>query len=352
MRKHLDRRSFLRSATIGIAGAATWHSSARGEPFAQSGSPTLQSDQAQREEVEAFGRSLYEAKDSLDAPRFASHFAEPHIYQDAALSGHCGALATPQALQERYASGVFKRVGTPGKLCRFIHATGDTRYGVMAEVANLPKTFFDAPLGFDMLVVLEMKEGRICRNTDYWDSQQLGAALVPLHPDGKPRERPACTPNTLPGDVPHASKEMLDFARSFHDAMASGRADRVLRFFADDALFVHPLLHSGPPGYAIFLRGIQVRGKDAIGRVMKAALAMMPDGSDSALVNVIGGATGGGFEWKAGGAFARQGLMRDGIRGATSLDLFGGRIQRMSVKFDAMQMTDGQRAAVSSRLGR
>ncbi len=334
-----------------------WRSPALGDaiaaPAEQSSSPkkgvNLPPDR--REEVEVFCRSLYDAKDGLDAPRFASHFADPHIYQDAALSGHCGALATPPALQERYASGVFKRVGAPGKLCRFLHATGDMKYGAMVEVANLPGTFFDAPLGFDMIVVLELKDGRICRNTDYWDSQQLGAALLPLHPDGKPRERPVCTPNTIPGDTPHASKEMLEFAHSFHDALASGRSDRVLKFFADDALFIHPLLHSGPPGYGIYHRGIQVRGKDGIERVMKAAIAVMPDGTDSTLMNVIGGATGGGFEWKAGGSYARQGLMRDGIRGATALDIFGGRIQRMSVMFDVMQMTPDQRAAVGERLG-
>ena len=77
--------------------------------------------------------------------------------------------------------------------------------------------------------------------------------------------------NALPGDVPHASKEMMEFGRSFHDALASGRADRALKFFADDALLVHPLLHNGPPGYPIFNRGIQVLGKDAIARVMKLA---------------------------------------------------------------------------------
>ena len=101
----------------------------------------------------------------------------------------------------------------------------------------------------------------------------------------------------------------------------------------------------------MFNRGTQLRGKAAIERFLTAALPLLPDGASSTIVNVVGGRTGGGIEWKAGGRYARQGLARDGIRGVTALDLFDGRVQRMSVKFDTMQMTDEQRAAIVRVMG-
>jgi hypothetical protein len=361
MRDHLNvgRRTFLRSAAVGAAGVLGTSAvdDAIAESLQESASQqkSAQSDQERREEVEIFCRSMYDAKDGIDAPKFASHFADPHIYQDATGGGHCGALATPQALQERYANGVFKRVGVPGKLCKFVHASGDMRYGAIAEVVNLPGSFYAA--GLDLMGVLELKDGRVCRNTDYWDTRQLTQAIISegataLHPNGMPRQRPSCMPNKLPADTPHASKEMLEFARDFNEALAAGRADRVLKFFTEDALFIHPVLHSGAPHYGMFNRGIQIRGKDAIGRLMKAVLPLLPDGASPTVMNVVGGPTGGGYEWKAGGIYARQGLTREGIRGATALDLFGARILRMSVKFDAMQMTQDQRDAIDARLGR
>ncbi len=72
---------------------------------------------------------------------------------------------------------------------------------------------------------------------------------------------------------------------------------------------------------------------------------------NSQLVHVVGGPAGGGFEWKAGGAnYASTGIDRTGLVGCTAIDLFGDRIQRMSVKFDTFQMSqiqyDGIRKAL------
>jgi hypothetical protein len=56
--------------------------------------------------------------------------------------------------------------------------------------------------------------------------------------------------------------------------------------------------------------------------MLKAALKVLPDGAKSQLLHVVGGPAGGGFEWRAGGAYANKGFDRKGIRGATSIDLF------------------------------
>jgi ketosteroid isomerase-like protein len=336
VRANRGRRSFLRAGVAAAAGLAA--SSADRLAFA------AQTDQDQREEVEAFVRGFYDAKDRLDARTFASHFSDPHDYLDP-VSGYCAVLESSQAVADRYGTGMFKRIAVPGRLCRFLHATGDMRYGVVAECANLPGGVFAD--GCDLMAVMELKDGRISRNVDYWDSRQLGAGAAAVHPNGAPRQSGVCEPGVIPGDGPHASREMLDFARRLHDALAGGRAERVTKFFADDALLIHPSLRRGPAGYELFNRGTQLRGKAAIGRFLTNAQSLLPDAANSTIVNVVGGRTGGGIEWKAGGIYARQGLTRDGIRGATALDLFDGRVQRMSVKFDTMQMTEGQRAAIT-----
>ena len=56
----------------------------------------------------------------------------------------------------------------------------------------------------------------------------------------------------------------------------------------------------------------------------------------------MGGRAGGGFGWKAGGIYAKTGIDRTGLAGCTALDLFKGRIYRMSVKFDTFQMRTAQ----------
>jgi hypothetical protein len=81
-----------------------------------------------------------------------------------------------------------------------------------------------------------------------------------------------------------------------------------------------------------------------------AGLPLFPDAKGSTVLHVVGGKPGGGYEWKSGGIYAKQGLTRSGIRGATSITLWGDRITRMSVKFDTIQMTKDQREALKKRL--
>src|SRR5207245_6291155 len=110
-----------------------------------------------------------------------------------------------------------------------------------------------------------------------------------VHPGGMPRRASACVANSTPGDSLHASKEMLTFARRLHEALSSRRVDHAVNLFGESAVFIHPMLHEGPPGYDVFNRSIQVRGKNAIRQLLHALLPLLPDGADSTLVNVVGG---------------------------------------------------------------
>lgn len=359
-----SRRRFLNAATMAVVAPTLFARSAL-HAFARNTQGADTSDAEQRRKADAFFRSFYKAKDDLDAPAFAEHVADPNIYNDAVLSGHCGAPSTRMAFEERFA-GIFQRFGGPGRFSTFVHATGDIRYGAMVEYVDVKGSLFEVDL--DLLTVMEMKDGLVSKDIDYWDSWQLTQAditeggtvtqtgvalpLAPVHPGGEPRQQQPCTPTVVPGDTPHASPEMIAFARSYQDAVASGRADDVADFFTDDAVLIHPLLHEGPPGYPGFLKANIVRGNSDITRFMVAGLDLLPDGVSASITNIVGGTNGGGFEWRALGPYASQGLTREGIRGATAIDLVEGKIARLSVRFDTMHVTAEQRQTVTSALSR
>jgi ketosteroid isomerase-like protein len=367
MQRQINRRRFLSSAAMAAAaqtllGTSPFQAFA-GNALAGATQTASAADAEQRRMVNAFFRSFYKTKDNLDAPAFAAHVADPNIYNDAILSGHCGAPSTRKAFEERFA-GIFARFSGPGKFSAFVHATGDVRYGAMVEYVDVKGSIFEVDL--DLLTVMEMKGGLVSQDIDYWDSWQLTQAdiseggevtttdvalpLAPVHKGGTPRQAKPCTPAVIPGDTPHASPEMAAFARRYQDAVRSGRGDRVAGFFTDDAVLIHPLLHQGPPGYAGYLKANIVQGRADIAKFLAAGLALLPDGVDASITNIVGGTSGGGFEWRAGGPYSGQGLTREGIRGATAIDLADGNIERLSVRFDTMHLTAAQRQALTAAL--
>jgi hypothetical protein len=235
------------------------------------------------------------------------------------------------------------------------------RYGAIAEYVDLKNTFYGTN-GITIQTVFDLDGGLIARDTDYWDSRELGESdivgpadtadvalpLGAVHPGGVPLSGPPPVP---PGNVqlttgvtggPSASDEMIEFAKEFHDALSHGSVHEIAEFFTEDALYVNPLIHQGPVEYGNFDHGIQIRGLSLIVDLLKATLDALPDCRRSSLVHIVGGPAGGGFEWKAGGSYAKTGIDRTGLVGCTALDLFKGRVQRMSVKFDTFQMSTTQ----------
>jgi ketosteroid isomerase-like protein len=365
----IDRRHFLRTAGISAAGLTLGGTSSLRVAVAGP-SPTCtmpgQDQQAQREEVEAFFRSYYDARDMLDIDRFMTHWADNAISEDVVFSAN-GPCATPQPKAAIRAGNMrlFGALKTPGRLAKFIHAVGDMKYGVVAEFMLVGGSFFKNPI--DLMNVFNLEGGLISYKPDYWDSGQLpseelfkgGPATkegvanpsAPVHADGVLRQG-KCTDNYA-WDTRHASPEMLAFVTKFHAALSSGNVGRVTRFFTEDAIYINPVLHlhQGESGYAPYNRSIQVRGQKAISRLFEAVLPLLPDTKDSSLIHVVGGSTGGGYEWKSGGIYGKQGLTQSGIRGAAAIDLFADRITRLSVKFDTIQMTQDQRDAIRQALG-
>lgn len=357
----VSRRRFLRNVALGSAGA-TLFDAATGDVAASDRQDvdcdTLPRVEAQREEFEILCRAVLEAYDSLDLQTYLSFLTDDVSQQDATIgdldafagnppSARCSVF--PRSQLEQVLTPFFERFRiTAGGLSKFMYASGSAQYGGAAETKVLANTYFRG--GLDELAYFEIKNGKFSRRNDYWDSAQLTPEDIAfLHPGGVPRL--SCEPGPVAGEVANAATEMVDFARALHRALSAGDVGRVLQFFDDSAQLLHPLLHTGPGTYGPFNRGIKVQGLRAIGRFFRAVLPVLPDGKSSTLVHITGGASGGAFEWKAAGIYSSQGLSRTGIAGATAIDLFGSKIQRMSVKFDTLQMTPQQRGAIARALG-
>jgi hypothetical protein len=354
----VSRRKFLRNVALGSAGATLLDpSDARANDRQDSACDALPHVQAEREEFENLCRAILEAYDSLDLESYLSFQTETVSQQDATIgdlevfagnppSAQCSVF--PRSRLEVVLHPFFEHFRvTTGGLSKFMYASGSTQYGGAADTKVLANTYFRG--GLDELAYFEMNGGKLSRRNDYWDSAQLTPEDIAfLHPGGVPRR--SCEPGPVSGEVANATNEMVAYARALHGALSAGDVGRVLQFFDDSALLIHPLLHTGPGTYGPFNRGIKIQGQRAIGRFFRAVLPVLPDGKNSTLVHITGASTGGAFEWKAAGIYANQGLARTGISGATAIDLFGSKIQRMSVKFDTLQMTPQQRAAFGRAL--
>lgn len=369
------RRPFIRSAiaaTVGVQAAAMASNKASAAlPFGLFGSTNdTISNEVALEKAVAFFQAFYTAFDSADAAAFLAFFAQTNqtTFQDAtiglnftsyqALAGAFGQLLAAQ-----------KAVVGPGKLFKVAHITGDINYGAVVEHVNLKNTFFSTN-GITDQTVFDLDGGLVVRNTDYSDSRELGITDIvgpaneagvafpvgAIHAGGTPRQIPPPVPPGSPAlatgvtGKPSASPDMVKFVQDFQAALASGSAARILSFFTSDATYINPLIHQGDPGYGNFEQTIQIRGLNLIGKLFANVGNILPDTVSSKLVHVVGSLAGGGFEWKAGGAYANTGLDRTGLNGCTALDFFEGKIQRMSVKFDTFQMPQAYYDRIRSSL--
>ena len=363
----LDRRSVLRlgtasvlmsGATVLLADLTTAKAFASPSSPDQSSLPQDIKSQIRHEEAWAFFRSVYDSLDLADVQGFVSHFLQSNlfVFQDATVGFN---FAGYQQFAGAFASligGLGSALG-PGRSSKLFHVTGDLRYGAVIEHVFPQNTFFSTN-GITIQTVIDMSDGFISRNLDYWDSRELGqsdiiggtatsSVAVPfgaVHPGGVPLSVPPPAP---PSNVALASgvdgrasaaPAIVGFVKKLTDALSQGSVGDVLSFFTEDALYVNPIIHQGPAFYGNFDQTIQIRGLRLLRAFFEAVLDLLPDGRASTLVHVVGSAAGGGFEWKAGGPYAATGLDRSGLAGSTALDFSGSKIRRMSVKFDTFQM--------------
>ena len=344
----IGRRNFLSASAMALPTsillAGRYDASAIASPLFGEAQQELVEAQVQREKVWAFIRSYYHAKGTGDVAGFLSHFynSAKIVYQDATLGATMTGYPTIASAFQGFITNVNAILGD-GRFSKPFHVTGDLRYGAIAEYVDLPNTFYGTN-GITIQTVFDFDGGRIARDTDYWDSRELGltdfvgpavtsgvaAPLGAVHAGGVPR---TAAPPVPPGIVslatgvtgkPSASPELVELVNEFHNALSHGSAAEISGFFTDDATYVTPLLHQGPPLYPNFDQTLQVNGRGLIARLLLATLEWLPDCRNSKLIHIVGGPAGGGFEWQAGGIYGRTGLDRTGLHG------YGARFVRQS----------------------
>ena len=139
----LHRRSFI---FCGVAAVALPASILTGAPASASPSSTdsLVFDQVQREQVWAFFRSFYGDKDNVDVPGFLAHFAQSSQdkYQDAVLNITFTGYDEIASNFTSFLNTLGGKLGK-GQFSKIFRATGDMRYGAIAEYVDLKNTFYE-----------------------------------------------------------------------------------------------------------------------------------------------------------------------------------------------------------------
>ncbi len=315
--RHFGRRPFLRSGLAAAAGVPALSAHCRTAVAARYPASNANAEiaaQVRRERAETFFRAYYAAYDTADAPGFLSNFVQSDQtrFEDAT-----GNLVVPgyQAI-----AGLFSQllpaeaavVGT-GRLFKLFHVTGDLNYGAVVEYVNLRNTFFSTN-GLSVQAVFDLDNGHVARETDYSDTRELGVSDIvgpadlsgvafpsaPIHPGGVPRSSTTPAPRgavalaTGVTGKPSASPEIVEFVQQFQGALRSRSVAAILSFFTEDAVYVNPLIHQGPPLYGNFDQTIQIEGRDLIAGLFASTINTLPDCRGSSLVHVVGGSSGGG----------------------------------------------------------
>src|SRR5882757_1387863 len=246
----LNRRSVLRSisaATLAVPTSAILTDRTMAVSAASSVSiDQLIFSQRQREETWAFFRSFYGDKDNVDAPKFLSHFVKSgqDQYQDATLGRSITGFDAITASFTKFLNAVAAALGK-GQLAKVFRVVGDMRFGAVAEYVDLKNTFYGTN-GITIQTVFDLDNGLIARDTDYWDSRELGLSdrvgpavttgvafqLGAVHAGGGPGTGASPIP---PGPVPlaigptgrpSASNDMTSFVQMFHEALRQGRPEK------------------------------------------------------------------------------------------------------------------------------
>ena len=367
----INRRRFLSSIAATIPFALTSSGRALGVAnfqFPDYGTSTAA--EISREQTWSFFRSFYADWNSGDPSRLLSRLVQSNevTFSDATVNLlFQGIDALVPAFNQLFASEL-QILGT-GNVATIFHASGDIRYGAIIEQVSVRNAFFSTN-GLTAQRVFDFDNGLVLRMTDYSDSRELGESDIvgppntqgvafptaPVNPGGVPRfsSSPAAPGNlaltTGVTGQPSASPEMIEFAQRFHAALKAGNTSSILSFFAEDAVYSNPIIHQGPVLYGNFDQTLQIEGAELIAKFFFIVGGELPDCLGSSLIHIVGGESGGGFEWKAGGPYSKTGINRNGLNGSTAIDLYKGKIRRMSVKFDTYQLPTASYNQIRSKL--
>lgn len=182
-----------------------------------------------------------------------------------------------------------------------------------------------------LLGAIDFKDGKIVRWVDYWDSMMFDDDLYAQLKT--PAEH---FPTTFHEDeVPvSAAPEMVETSTRLQSLLAAGDAAGAAALFSYDVVFEDMALR------------MQLQGRSMAERYLTASLAAAPYGRSSRMRHIVGGPTGGGFEWIAPETSGVAG-------GITALELDkAGLVSRVTTVYDGRLLaSDDREALVGNVLG-
>ena len=203
---------------------------------------------------------------------------------------------------------------------------------ILGDTGSALVAFTDTPELFGgelrILGALDFKDGKIVRWVDYWDSTSFDDGLYAQ------MRTPA---EAFPSDFKEsaigvrAAPALVAIATQLQEALAAGDAQAVAQLLSYDAVFEDMALRT------------QLLGRADIARYLGGVLAMAPFGAGSTLRHVVGGETGGGFEWLAAPGAGVAG-------GITALEVDAdGRVSRLTSVYDSRQLRDSDKRSLVLR---
>ena len=238
-----------------------------------------------------FFHSFFAAKNRHDVDVTMNHFSKTTLtYMGATLGWP---FYTYDALKDVFVEYVPK--WPPSGLSYPTLILGDEHSALVA--------FTDTPALFGgeirILAAIAMKDGKVIRWID-WDGRHFGAELA---------ARLRTPADSFPTDFKestapdNASQIVRAVAGKLQAGFAGNDPKRAAALFSSDAVYEDMTLRA------------QVLGRLAIERYLGRVLAKVPAGAGSSLLPVVGGDTGGGYEWHAAPDFRAS--VRRGISAIT-----------------------------------
>lgn len=282
--------------------------------------PAVADTRCAADETCAFFESFFAAKNSHDVDATMAHFSpEVVTYTDAVLGWPLDGFDVIE--------GVFQQ---------YMPAWPDTALSYPTRILGGPDSalvaFTDTPELFGgelrLLGAVDFKDGKIARWADYWDSTSFDPELY-----AKIRTPAEAFPTDFKESLigVNAAPAFAAAATALQGALAAGDAHAAAQLFSDDAVYEDMALRT------------QILGRADIERYLGLVLADAPFGAGSRLRHIVGGDTGGGFEW-----FAAPGSTVAG--GITALEVDGSsRISRLTTVYDSRQLSDSDRRSLVLR---
>jgi hypothetical protein len=270
---------------------------------------TTQTDIQPASQLDGVLKSFFETKTACDVEGTMAYFAPAMVcYMDATLGWDFDSYAALKAVFEQY----MPTWAPPARSYASKILAGE--HSALVHMVDTPELFGGE---LRILAAIDFADGKIVRWVDYWDGTAYDTGLY----------RQFRTPvDRFPADLGDARVE-----NRAHPALIKAATALHRGFAAADPSAAAAAMHTDVVLADMALR-TQVIGRIEVTRYLERVLGQVPYGLASTLRHVVGGRSGGGFEWTAGpGA--------EHLAGITALELDAdGLITSITSVYDAAQI--------------